>query len=145
QLTPVALAQAMALSKHLVHNAELQLPYQLIPSAVFTQPTFATVGMTEQEAIRARTPVDIYTSEFKPLKHTVSGSAQRALLKLVVCSQTQKVLGAHMVGEHADEIIQGLAVALTAGATKQHFDRTLGIHPTLAEEFVTMRELKRRV
>lgn len=145
QLTPVALAQAMALAKHLIHNSELQLPYSLIPSAVFTHPTFATVGLTEQQAMQAQHPVDIYTSEFKPLKHTVSGSTERAMLKLVVCTETQRVLGAHMVGEHADEIIQGLAVALTAGATKQHFDRTLGIHPSLAEEFVTMRELKRRV
>lgn len=145
QLTPVALAQAMALAKHLVHNVKIKLPFSNIPSAIFTHPTFATVGMTEQEAIDAKRAVDIYSSEFKPLKHTVSGSAQRAFLKLVVCTESQKVLGAHMVGEHADEIIQGLAVALTAGATKQDFDNTLGIHPTAAEEFVTMRELKRRV
>jgi len=145
QLTPVALAQAMALARHLVHEEPLRLPYRVIPSAVFSYPPLATVGLSEQQAIQQNLKVDIYTSEFKPLRHTVSGAHQRALMKLVVCTETQAVLGAHMVGEHADEIIQSLAVALSAGATKQDFDHTLGIHPTLAEEFVTMREMKRQV
>jgi glutathione reductase (NADPH) len=106
---------------------------------VFTKPELASVGMTEAEASEKIKVVSVYTSEFRAMKHTLSGNTQRAFMKLVVDEQTDIVLGCHMVGEGASEIIQGLGIALQAGATKDHFDRTFGIHPTAAEEFVTMR------
>ena len=103
-------------------------------------PTVATVGMTEAEAREALDVVAIYRSEFKPLRHTLSGSSERTLMKLVVDAATDRVVGLHMVGAEAGEIVQGFAVAMKAGATKAVFDATIGIHPTAAEEFVTMRE-----
>jgi glutathione reductase (NADPH) len=111
-----------------------------VPSAVFSHPTVATVGLTEHEAREVCAEIDIYRSGFRPLKHTLSGRDERAMMKLIVDRPSQKVVGAHMVGADAPEIIQGIAVAIKAGATKQIFDATVGIHPTAAEEFVTMRE-----
>jgi len=140
QLTPVALAEAMSVVDHLFGPPRHALNYELIPTAVFTQPNVATVGITEAQARRSCTGVRVYRSEFKPLRHTLSGSNERTLMKLVVDSSSDRVVGLHMVGPDAGEIVQGLAVAMMAGATKSHFDRTLGIHPTLAEEFVTMRQ-----
>lgn len=140
QLTPVALAQAMVLSRRLFGDGQGEMDYSAIPTAVFCQPNIGTVGLTEQEAREAGHEVRIYRSEFRPMKYTLSGRDERSLMKLVVDDQTDQVLGAHMVGPDAGEITQGLAVAIKAGATKAQFDATMGIHPTSAEEFVTMRE-----
>lgn len=139
QLTPVALAEGMALVNHLYAGADIALDYTLIPTAVFSQPNIATVGLSE-EAARARYPdVAVYKSEFRAMKQTLAGGEERTLMKLLVDKHSDRVLGAHMVGPDAGEIIQGIAVALKAGATKKTFDSTIGIHPTAAEEFVTMR------
>ena len=140
QLTPVALAQAMVLSRRLFGDGQGEMDYHCIPTAVFCQPNIGTVGLTEAEAREAGHNVSVYRSEFRPMKHTLSGRQERCLMKLVVDKESDKVLGAHMVGPDAGEITQGLAVAMKAGATKAQFDSTLGIHPTSAEEFVTMRE-----
>ena len=140
QLTPVALAQAMVLSRRLYGDGQGEMDYSAIPTAVFCQPNIGTVGLTEQEAKDAGHSLKIYRSEFRPMKYTLSGRDERSLMKLVVDKNTDQVLGAHMVGPDAGEITQGLAVAIKAGATKAQFDATLGIHPTSAEEFVTMRE-----
>ncbi|WP_404362920.1 glutathione-disulfide reductase [Marinobacter sp.] len=140
QLTPVALAQAMVLSRRLFGDGEGVMDYTCIATAVFCQPNIGTVGLTEAEARESHGKLRIYRSEFKPMKHTLSGRDERSLMKLIVEDSTDRVLGAHMVGPDAGEIVQGLAVAMKAGATKAHFDSTLGIHPTSAEEFVTMRE-----
>lgn len=139
QLTPVALAQGMVLSRRLFGDGEGEMDYRNIPTAVFCQPNIGTVGLTEAEAKEANHKVVIYRSEFRPMKHTLSGRDERSLMKLVVDADTDRVLGAHMVGPDAGEIVQGLGVALKCGATKADFDSTLGIHPTSAEEFVTMR------
>lgn len=140
QLTPVALGQGMVLSRRLFGDGQGDMDYTSIPTAVFCQPNIGTVGLTEEEAREAGYQLRIYRSEFKPMKHTLSGRDERALMKLVVDDASDRVLGAHMVGPDAGEITQGLAVAIKAGATKAQFDSTLGIHPTSAEEFVTMRE-----
>lgn len=140
QLTPVALAQGMALSRRLFGDGEGEVDYTAIPTAVFCQPNIGTVGLTEEEARDAGHALKIYRSEFRPMKYILSGREERCLMKLVVDESTDKVLGAHMVGLDAGEITQGIAVAIKAGATKAEFDATMGIHPTSAEEFVTMRE-----
>jgi glutathione reductase (NADPH) len=140
QLTPVALGEAMVLVDHLFGDGRRKLGYDYIPTAVFTHPNVGTVGLSEEEARQRHGDVTVYRSEFKPLKHTLSGSGERTLMKLVVETATQRVVGLHMVGADAGEIVQGFAVALNAGATKDVFDQTVGIHPTAAEEFVTMRE-----
>jgi glutathione reductase (NADPH) len=140
QLTPVALAEAMALVDQLFGSGVRQMAYELVPTAVFTHPTIGSVGLTESEARARFANVRIYRTEFKALKHTLSGSSERTLMKLVVDDASDRVVGLHMVGPEAGEIVQGFAVALKAGATKAIFDATVGIHPTAAEEFVTMRE-----
>jgi glutathione reductase (NADPH) len=114
--------------------------YEYVPTAVFTHPQVGTVGYTEEAARAKFGDVTIFRTEFRPLKHTLSGSTERTLMKLVVDAKTDRVVGVHMVGMEAGEILQGFAVALRAGATKALFDSTIGIHPTAAEEFVTMRE-----
>jgi len=111
-----------------------------VPTAVFTNPNIGTIGFSEGHARSVVGKVRIYRSEFRPLRHTLSGSSERTLMKLVVADETDRVVGLHMVGADAGEIVQGFAVAMKAGATKAVFDATLGIHPTAAEEFVTMRE-----
>jgi len=138
-LTPVALSEAMVLVDNLFGNMRRTMDYDTIPSAVFSQPPIACVGLTEHEA-RELGPVTIYKSAFRPMKYTLSGRDEKTVMKLVVDANTDRVLGCHMIGLDAPEIIQGLAVALKAGATKTIFDSTIGIHPTAAEEFVTMRE-----
>jgi glutathione reductase (NADPH) len=140
QLTPVALGEAMAVVDHLFGKGERRMGYDYIPTAVFTHPNIGTVGLTELQARAQYGRVTIFRSEFKPLRHTLSGSLERSFMKLVVDSATDRVVGLHMVGPDAGEVVQGFAVALKAGATKAVFDGTVGIHPTLAEEFVTMRE-----
>ena len=141
QLTPVALAEAMVIVDTLFGAGTRTLNYDFIPTAVFTHPSIGTVGYTE-EAARERFGGDdirVFRSEFKALRHTLSDSTERTLMKLVVQTSTDRVVGLHMVGAEAGEIVQGFAVALRAGATKAVFDSTIGIHPTAAEEFVTMR------
>ena len=140
QLTPVALAEGMALARTLFRNDPARLDYANIPTAVFSHPNIGSVGLAEATARERHGPVDIYRTRFRPLKATLSGSAERVFMKLVVARDSGRVLGVHMVGAEAGEIIQGLAVALKCGATKAQFDATLGIHPTTAEEFVTLRE-----
>jgi len=144
QLTPVALGEAMVLVDYLFGppegKAKRSMSYQFIPTAVFTHPNIGTVGYSEADAHKTFGDVTVYRSEFKPLKHTLSGSSERTLMKLVVETATDRVVGLHMVGPDAGEVVQGFAVALKAGATKAVFDSTIGIHPTAAEEFVTMRE-----
>jgi glutathione reductase (NADPH) len=139
-LTPVAIAEGRVLAETLFNHNAMQLSYENIPSAVFSQPNVATVGLTEAEARERYGKIDVYRASFKSLKQTLTGRDELIAMKLVVDSATDRVLGCHMVGPDAGEIIQGLAVALTCGATKAQFDATLGIHPTAAEEFVTMRE-----
>ena len=139
-LTPVATAEGMVLAKRLFGGIPATVDYSNIPTCVFSQPNLAAVGLTEDEARRKFSRISIYKSEFTPLKHTLTGSGERTLLKLIVDRDSDRVVGAHMVGAEAGEIIQGIAVAMNAGATKRHFDETIGIHPTTAEEFVTMRE-----
>ena len=139
-LTPVALAEGMALARYLFAQQPINLDYKNIATAVFCQPNIATVGYTEEQARAEQIPVTIYRSEFRALKNTISGSTERTLMKLIVNSDNDRVIGAHMVGPEAGEIIQGIAIAISAGATKSQFDNTIGIHPTAAEEFVTMRE-----
>ncbi len=140
QLTPVALGEAMALVDHLFGSGARKMDYEFIPTAVFTHPNIATVGMTESQAHKTLGQVTVYRSEFKPLRNTLGGSGERTLMKLVVDKASDRVVGLHMVGPDAGEVVQGFAVAMKAGATKAVFDSTIGIHPTAAEEFVTMRE-----
>lgn len=140
QLTPVALAEAMVVVDQLFGDGRRRMDYELVPTAVFTHPNIGVVGLTEDQARERHGRVRIFRSDFRPLKHTLSGSSERTLMKLVVDAASDRVLGVHMVGADAGEIVQGFAVALKAGATKAVFDATIGIHPTAAEEFVTMRE-----
>lgn len=140
QLTPVALAEGMALVRNLYGGQNQKVDYNLIATAVFCQPNIGTVGLTEEQARERYENVDVYKSSFRAMKHTLSGSDEKTFMKMLVDRDSDKVLGVHMVGPDAGEIIQGIAVALKAGATKAVFDSTIGIHPTAAEEFVTMRE-----
>lgn len=143
-LTPVATAEAMALVDHLFGplpgKTAREVSYEYVPTAVFTHPSVGTVGYTEQAAREKFGRVSIYRTEFRPLQHTLSGAGERTLMKLIVDDASDRVVGLHMVGAEAGEIVQGFAVALRAGATKALFDGTIGIHPTAAEEFVTLRE-----
>ena len=147
ELTPVALAEAMALVDHLFGplpgQARRAMDYEHIPTAVFTHPPIGTVGLTEAQARARHGAIRVYRSDFRPLKHTLSGRGERTLVKLIVDDASDRVVGLHMVGADAGEIVQGFAVALKCGATKAQFDATLGIHPTSAEEFVTLREVSR--
>jgi len=145
QLTPVALAEAMNLVDRLYRGKQTSLSYELIPTAVFCSPNIGTVGLTEEEAGEQYPHIDIFTTEFRSLKQALAGTTERYLMKLIVDADSDRVVGAHMAGEGAGEIIQGVAVALKAGATKAIFDQTIGIHPTSAEEFVTMRSKTRSV
>jgi len=149
QLTPVALGEAMVVVDQLFPPPEGVAPrtmnYDFIPTAVFTHPSVGTVGYGEAEAREKFGDIRVYRSEFRALKHTLSGSSERTLVKLIVDNASDRVIGLHMVGAEAGEIIQGFAVAMKAGATKAVFDATIGIHPTAAEEFVTLREPVRPV
>lgn len=140
QLTPVALAEGMAVARQLFKPEDYRpVDYKNIATAVFSLPNMATVGLTEEEAREQGHRVVVYESRFRPMKLTMTSSLERSLMKLVVDAETDRVLGCHMAGPDAGEIMQGLAVAVKAGATKRIFDETIGIHPTAAEEFVTMR------
>ena len=139
QLTPVALGEAMKLVDHLFGDNLRGMSYEFIPTAVFTHPNIGTVGYSESDARAKFGDITVFKTDFKPLKHTLSGSAERVFMKLIVDTASDRVVGLHMVGSDAGEIVQGFAVAMKAGATKAVFDSTIGIHPTAAEEFVTMR------
>lgn len=139
-LTPVAIAEAMVFVKQQYQNQpEARMDYQDVASAVFSQPNVACVGLSEEQALSDGYKIDVYQSDFRPMKHTLSGSDERCYMKMIVDQDSDRVLGVHMVGLDSPEIIQGMAIALKAGATKAVFDATIGIHPTAAEEFVTMR------
>lgn len=140
QLTPVALAEAMVVVDMLFSDGQRKMDYEFIPTAVFTHPNIGTCGYSETEAREKFGKVTIFSSEFKALRHTLSASTERTFMKLVVDTASDRVVGLHLVGPDAGEVVQGFAVAMRAGATKAMFDSTIGIHPTVAEEFVTMRE-----
>lgn len=144
-LTPVALMEGGAFAKTVFGNEPTKPDYRAVPSAVFSQPPIGTVGLTEEKAIQEYEDLDIYTANFRPLKATLSGLPDRVFMKIIVCARTNKVLGVHMCGEDSPEIIQGIAIAVKAGLTKADFDTTVGIHPTSAEEFVTMRTPTRKI
>ena len=139
QLTPVAIAEGRAVSETLFNNNPIKADHENVPTAVFSTPPISTVGLTEVEASAKYGRLDVYESRFKPLIHTLSGRDERTYMKIVVDAKTDKVVGCHMMGTDSPEIIQGLAIALKCGATKAQFDATVGIHPSAAEEFVTMR------
>jgi glutathione reductase (NADPH) len=138
-LTPVAIAEARGIAETLYNNNPMKADHHNVPSAVFSQPPVGSVGLSEDAARRIGN-VDIYRATFRPMKHTLSGRDERTMMKLVVDRESNRVVGAHMVGADAPEIIQGLAIAVKAGLTKQQWDQTTAIHPTAAEEFVLMRE-----
>lgn len=139
-LTPVAIGEAMALVNTLYRDTPTAMNYDFVPSAVFSQPPVGTVGLTESEARKRFGDVDVYVSRFRPMKLTLTPREERSMMKLIVEPKSDRVIGLHMVGVDSPEITQGFAVAMKAGATKAQFDSTVGIHPTSAEEFVTMRE-----
>ncbi len=140
ELTPVALAEGMAFARRQFGGLEYTVDYDFIPTAVFCQPNIGTVGFTEEEARAEFGHIRLFKSTFKPMKHTISGRDEQTFMKLIVDKASDRVVGVHMMGPDAGEIMQGIAIALRAGATKALFDTTIGIHPTAAEEFVTMRE-----
>ncbi len=140
QLTPVAIREGSAVANTLFNNRPTAVNHQNVPSAVFSQPPIGTVGLTQAQALAQYGSVEVYQSSFKPLKHTLSGRNEKTYMKLLVEPSSQKVIGVHMVGADAPEIIQGIGIAVVAGLTKAQFDDTVGIHPSAAEEFVTMRE-----
>lgn len=140
ELTPVALAEGMAVARRLFRKEEYKpVDYDLIPTAVFSLPNIATVGLTEEDAREKGCTVQIFKTSFRPMKLSLSDEQERIFMKLIVDQDTDRVLGCHMIGPDAGELMQGIAIALKAGATKQVFDETIGIHPSAAEEFVTMR------
>jgi glutathione reductase (NADPH) len=139
QLTPVAIHEAMCFVETAFRNNPTRADHEHVPSAVFTTPELAAVGLTEEKALGLGHPIDVYKSTFRPLLHTLGGRDVRTLMKLIVNSATGRVLGCHIFGDHAAEIVQAAAIALRMGATKADFDRTIALHPTAAEELVTMR------
>jgi glutathione reductase (NADPH) len=142
ELTPVALEQAMVFVDQQYGSQQRRMSYDAIPTTVFCQPNMATVGLSEEQVLEQGLSADVYLSEFRPLKHTLSGSSERMMMKMLVAKNSQKLLGVHIVGAEAGEILQGFAVAVKAGLTKQQVDATIGIHPTAAEELVTLRDVK---
>ncbi len=138
-LTPVAIAEGRAIAETLFNKNPMKVDHANVATAVFSQPPVGTVGLTERQA-RQHHAVDVYRARFRPMKHTLSGRDERTMMKLVVDRKTDRVLGCHMVGADAPEIVQGIAIAIKCGATKRQFDQTIGIHPTAAEELVTMRD-----
>ncbi len=142
-LTPVAIAESRAVAETLYNNNPIRMDHDNVPSAVFSQPPIGQVGLSEDVARGIYGEVDVYVTRFKPMKNTLSGRDERTMMKLVVDAKTDRVLGCHMVGPDAPEIIQGLAIAVKCGATKRQFDQTVGIHPSAAEEFVTLREKRK--
>ena len=142
-LTPVALAESRAVAETLYNSNPIRMDHDNVPSAVFSQPSIGSVGLSEDVAAGIYGEIDVYVTRFKPMKNTLSGRDERTMMKLVVDAKTDRVLGCHMVGPDAPEIIQGLAIAVKCGATKRQFDQTVGIHPSAAEEFVTLRDKRK--
>ncbi|MBB3046392.1 glutathione reductase (NADPH) [Litorivivens lipolytica] len=143
ELTPVALAEGMTLAANLFNGEQRRMDYDHIATAIFSHPNVATVGLSEEDARERYSKIDVYTSRFRHLKHTLGDHQGKVFLKLIVDSESQRVVGAHMLGDEAAEVIQGVAIAVKMGATKADFDATIGIHPSVAEEFVTMRSVTR--
>lgn len=141
QLTPVAIAEGVVLADRLFNRnrSNRHMDYADIPTAVFSQPAIGTVGLTEDRARDRYGTVDVYVADFRPLRHTLSGRDERMLIKVIVDAASDRVVGCHMVGEEAPEITQAVGIAIKCGATKEQFDATIGIHPTAAEELVTLR------
>jgi glutathione reductase (NADPH) len=139
QTTPVATAKGHALADRLFAGSARHVDLDNVPTAIFSSPPIATVGLSQEDAIERGLIVDIYKERFRPLKHRLSDRDHQTFMKLIVDRRTDRVIGCHMFGDDAPEIMQGFAVALTAGATKAMFNRTIGIHPTSAEDFLTMR------
>jgi glutathione reductase (NADPH) len=139
-LTPVAIGEGRAISETLYNDNPVKMDHADVPTAVFSQPPIGTVGLTEEEAERKYGEIDVYSARFRPMKNTLSGRDERTLMKIIVEPESDRVVGCHMLGADAPEIVQGLAIAIKCGATKKQFDQTVGIHPSAAEEFVTMRE-----
>lgn len=142
ELTPVALADGMAFAKTQYNNQPTVVDYNAVPTAVFCQPNIGTCGYTEQQAKDKFADITVFESSFRAMKHTIGGRQEKTYMKLIVETSSDRVVGIHMLGEDAGEIIQGMAIAMKAGATKKIFDSTIGIHPTSAEEFVTMRSAR---
>jgi glutathione reductase (NADPH) len=138
-LTPVAIREGMAFVETVFNANPTPVDHALIPTAIFTQPEMGTIGQSEEEA-RAKGPVEIYATSFKPMRESFAGGTQRVLMKLVVCATTRKVLGCHIVAPGAGEMIQLAGIAVKMGATKEDFDRTVAVHPTMSEEIVTMKQ-----
>ena len=138
-LTPVATAKGQALAERLFAGSKRHINLENVPTAIFSSPPIATVGLSEDQAIERGLNFSVYKQSFRPLKHRLSMRDQQTFMKLIVDRVSDKVLGCHVIGDDAAEMMQGFAVALVAGATKAMFDQTIGIHPTSAEEFVTMR------
>jgi glutathione reductase (NADPH) len=139
-LTPVAIAEGRAVAESLFHDNPTIVDHENVPSAVFSQPPVATVGLSERKARERFGSIDIFVTSFRPLKHALTGRDERTMMKLVVERASGRVVGCHMVGADAPEIIQGFALAVRCGATKAMFDSTVGVHPTAAEELLTMRD-----
>ena len=139
-LTPVAIAEGRAIAETLYNDNPMMVDHDNVATAVFSQPPVGTVGLTERRAREKYQAIDVYRARFRPMKHTLSGREERTMMKLIVDRASDRVLGCHIVGADAPEITQGLAIAIKCGATKRQFDQTIGIHPTAAEEFVTMRD-----
>lgn len=144
-LTPVAIREGHAFADTIFGNNPWTVDHSLIATAVFSQPELGTVGLTQEEALERTPNLDIYKSSFRPMKHTLSGRDEKMLMKMIVDADTQKVLGVHVLGPDAGELAQVLGVTLQMGATKADFDRTIAVHPTAAEELVTMREPTERL
>lgn len=141
-LTPVAIREGAAVAATLFGGRPTASDHADVPTAVFSQPPVGTVGLTQAQALARYGEIEVYQTDFRAMKHTLSGRAERTLMKLIVDAASQRVVGAHMVGADAPEILQGIGIAVKAGLTKADFDATVGIHPTAAEEFVTLREKK---
>ena len=138
-LTPVAIKEGHAFAMTCFGNTPTVPEYDAVPTAVFSQPPIGTVGLSEAQACSEGYAIDVYVSDFRPMKHALGGGSERTLMKLVVDRATDRVLGAHMIGSGASEIIQGIGIAVKAGLRKADFDRTVAVHPSAAEEFVLMR------
>ena len=143
QLTPVAIREGMAFVETVFKGNPTKVDHELIPSAVFTQPEFGTIGLTEEEAAKQE-KIEVYATSFKPMNHSFAGRSDKVMMKLVVSAATRRVLGCHIVADHAGEMIQLAGIAVKMGATKEQFDQTVAVHPTMAEELVTMKEPVRK-
>ncbi len=137
-LTPVAIREGMAFVRTVFGGTPTPVDHELVPSAVFTQPEMGTIGLSEEEA-RAQGPVEIYATSFRPMQTSFIDRPEKVLMKLVVCSETRRVLGCHIVAPDAGEMIQLAGIAVKMGATKEDFDRVVAVHPTMSEEIVTLR------